>query len=279
MTKNKRAKRDARERQQVTGERYTVARRSTVIPGVSAVEERRFEPDHCANCLEALPERIEALFCSELCSQTAETVRYWRRISCDARINDPEVKLALRTRIAHLLAGGYRRQARKMSDAVREQVWARDSGGCVQCGKPGAEIDHIRGDSSDPANLQLLCLDCHHRKTAEQMAPASDEQKTRIDQLFAERVMPELPSLLCDDEVHWAAGWRALTIERRVRLLDLLLDMGYDRTEFHGTSWADMWDEVFDAEADVDDDGGYTEDDDSGYGPHSYFAHAMAKDD
>jgi hypothetical protein len=40
-----------------------------------------------------------------------------------------------------------------------------------------------------------------------------------------------------------------------------------------------MWDEVFDAEADVDDDGGYTEDDDSGYGPHSYFAHAMAKDD
>lgn len=34
-----------------------------------------------------------------------------------------------------------------------------------------------------------------------------------------------------------------------------------------------------DAVADALDPSGWTEDDDSGYGPHSYFAHGMSKDD
>jgi len=44
-----------------------------------------------------------------------------------------------------------------------------------------------------------------------------------------------------------------------------------------------MWDEVLEDEAsayaDAMDDGGWTPDDDTGYGPYSYFAHTMAKDD
>jgi hypothetical protein len=34
-----------------------------------------------------------------------------------------------------------------------------------------------------------------------------------------------------------------------------------------------------DAISEALDPGGWSEDDDSGYGPYSYFAHAMAKDD
>jgi hypothetical protein len=40
-----------------------------------------------------------------------------------------------------------------------------------------------------------------------------------------------------------------------------------------------MWDDMLDAEEDAADAGGWTPGDDSGYGPFSYFAHAMAKDD
>lgn len=238
-----------------------------------------FEPDHCANCMEPLHEKIEGLYCSELCIQTAETIRYWRRVSRDGRIDDPEVELAIRTRVAHLLAGGYRRQARQLSDGLREQVWRRDGGLCVQCGKPGEEIDHIDTDSADLSNLQLLCRKCHHAKTARQMVRASAVQTTWVNELIAERVVPELPALLCDDEVRWATEWRSLKSERRVRLLDHLRDLGYELSDFPRASWADMWDEVFDGEADAHDCGGYAEDDDSGYGPYSYFAHAMAKDD
>jgi len=72
MTNDKPAKQDARERKRVTGERYSVARRNTAA---LATAERLFEPDRCANCMEPLPEKIEGLFCSELCSQTANTIR------------------------------------------------------------------------------------------------------------------------------------------------------------------------------------------------------------
>ncbi len=257
MTNDKRAKQDARQRQQATGERYTVARRNSAA---LATAERMFEPNHCANCMEPLPEKIDGLFCSELCSQTADTIRYWRRVSRDGRIDDPDVKLAIRTRVAHLLAGGYRRQARQLSDGVREQVWRSDGGLCVLCGKPGAEIDHIDTDSADLSNLQLLCLECHHAKTARQMVPASEVQTTWINELIAERVVPNVPALLCDDEVRWATEWRSLKSARRARLLDHLRDLGYERSDFPGMSWTDMWEEVFDNEADAHDRGGNAED-------------------
>ncbi len=63
---------------------------------------------------------------------------------------------AIGLRVAHLLAGGYHRQARALTPELREFVFARDEGKCVACGKPGEEIDHIDGDSSDLANLRLV---------------------------------------------------------------------------------------------------------------------------
>lgn len=278
MTKDKRAKRDARDRQQATGERYTAARRNTTAQDVQqTLLERHFEPDHCANCLEQLYEGVEGLFCSELCSQTAETVRYFRRIARNARAHDPDVKLAMQTMMAHLLAGRYHKQARHLAREVINQVWDRDHGLCVECAKDGAEIDHIDGDSPDLTNLQLLCQDCHHAKTAGRMVPATEEQMKWIHRLRSQRVDPEVPALLCDDQDEWRTQGRTLKKERRTRLLhELSFEYGQERSDFPGMSWREMWDDVLDED---DNEGGWTEDDDSGFGPYSYFAHAMAKDD
>jgi hypothetical protein len=54
-------------------------------------------------------------------------------------------------------------------------------------------------------------------------------------------------------------------------------EAGLDPGDFRGASRAEILDAIED-ELDYD-DGGWTEDDDTGYGPYSYFAHAMAKDD
>lgn len=274
MTANRRAKRDARERKAATGESYAAARRHTSHPA-----PRHFEDDRCANCMAELPRQIEGLFCSELCQQTAKDIRYWRSISRDGRIDQPDVKQALQVRVAHLLAGGYPERARRLSTEVRQAVWERDQGRCRQCGAPGEEIDHISDSSPALGNLQLLCASCHQRKTEEWMVPASAESKRQIEKLWRERVAPDEPAYLCDDQEQWAVLHRQLRKQRKQRLLAELAEYGYEREDFPGYSWAEMWDEVFADLADAYVRGGYTPDDDSGYGPYSYFAHAMAKDD
>jgi len=150
--------------------------------------------------MKALPLQVERLFCSELCRQTAELIRYWRGISRDGRIDQPDVKHAFMTRMAMVLAGGYPEQARRLPPPVRQQVWDRDQGRCRECGEPGQEIDHIDGDSPELINLQLLCASCHHEKTQRRMVPAStDERRRMIELLRRERVASDEPTLLCDD--------------------------------------------------------------------------------
>lgn len=283
-SKNNRAKKDARTRQKATGERYTASRRKT------RAISRRFIDDHCASCLQPLPDGEPKLYCSELCSQTADTVRYWRATLRDGRYEaDSTVREAIDLRVAHLLAGGYHRQARALTPELRELVFARDEGKCVACGKPGEEIDHIDGDSSDLANLQLLCKDCHHAKTGQQMVLAPPDKQQWVWELYATRVAPAEPSLLADDEVRWRREWAGLKKARRQRLLEKMEEAGLDLADFKGASRAEMVEALNDELADAD-EGAYPEehgdyfdrvgdDYDGGYGPGSYFAHAMAKDD
>jgi 5-methylcytosine-specific restriction endonuclease McrA len=176
-----------------------------------------------------LAPQIEGLFCSEPCRQTAKVIRYWRRISRDGRIDRPDVKDALHMKVAHLLAGGYPEQIRRLSPATRKAVWDRDHGRCRLCGAPGNEIDHISDSSSALGNLQLLCTTCHQRKTRERMVPASAESKRRIEQWWRVRVAPEEPIYLCDDQQQWAVRQRQLRKERKewlliARLADLAPD-------------------------------------------------------
>lgn len=54
---------------------------------------------------------------------------------------------------------------------IRERIILRDGAACVKCGKGVGplEVDHVVplhvGGSNDPANLELLCRDCHRVKT------------------------------------------------------------------------------------------------------------------
>jgi hypothetical protein len=131
--------------------------------------------------------------------------------------NDPEVEYAVKIQIAHLLAGGYDRQARTIPPKTRALVKQRDKV-CVQCGAHGEEIDHIDDDSSDPGNLQLLCIECHHAKTDNNLVPASLDQTALIAGIYLERVLPDQPGQLCDAD-DWAAVETRLRSERRVLLV------------------------------------------------------------
>ncbi len=241
---------------------------------VEVASARYFVDDHCANCLEPLPEDVEALFCSSWCAEIAESVRYQRRVFRDGRIDDPLVQDAVQIRNAFLLAGGYRALGREMSVKTRVAVKTRDGGKCQVCGKAGTEIDHIAGSSGELDNLQLLCSDCHHNKTAENLVPGSPEQRAQLMALFVTRVLPDAPTLLGDDEVEWQAKWRGLKKARKDRFIAELKAHGVEmfgmKTRAEMIEARDCVPDQFVA---------VTEDDDSGHGPDSYFARAMEKDD
>lgn len=66
---------------------------------------------------------------------------------------------------------GYGGEWRKL----REEVLDRDQGLCQECRRqgritPGTDVDHIvpksQGGSDAMTNLQVLCRDCHKRKTS-----------------------------------------------------------------------------------------------------------------
>jgi 5-methylcytosine-specific restriction endonuclease McrA len=244
---------------------------------VTVPEDRYFQDDHCANCLEPLPDDEETLFCSAWCAEIASTVRYQRRVFRDGRIEQPDVREAVMIRNAFLLAGGYHSLGRTLTQSTRTEVKVRDGGRCKICGKPGVEIDHIAGSSSDLDNLQLLCTDCHHAKTAQNLRPASPEQSDLLKALFLSRVVPDEPTLLADDDVQWQGAWRGLKTARKKRFVDRLVDLGVDigglRTR------AEMVLELEDFMDSMADDSGQPEDYDGGFGPDSYFARAMQKKD
>jgi predicted nucleic acid-binding Zn ribbon protein len=195
---------------------------------ITVPEERHFIDDHCANCLDPLPEDIEALFCSTWCSEISASVRYQRRVFRDGRIDDPDVRLALSIRNAFLLIGGYGSLGRTLPVSTRAEVKTRDGGRCTRCGKPGAEIDHIDGSSPNLDNLQLLCSECHKRKTSENLVPATAESRALLHSLFISRVLPDVPTLLADDEFAWDKTWRGLKAARKKRFTDRLIEMGIE---------------------------------------------------
>src|SRR6185369_1303224 len=114
-------------------------------------------PFICLNCDQPIKStRQVKLFCSELCGEEAKFVRYFRRCSNDGRIDQVDVQEALEIRFAHIMAGGYPAQERRVSASLRAKVITRDKGLCRQCGAPGTTLDHIDGNANEMANLQLL---------------------------------------------------------------------------------------------------------------------------
>jgi hypothetical protein len=235
---------------------------------------RYFLIDHCANCLTSLSWEVEGLFCSTWCREIATFVRYKRSVTRDGRITLPDVRYAVMIQVAHLLNGGYGSLGRTLSPATRRAVKERDRGLCRVCGKQGTEVDHIDGSSPDLDNLQLLCPDCHQAKTSEHLAPAPQADRTLILAFELSRVLPDEPRLLADDEHEWNLAWRKLKSERRQRLVVLAEAVGVDITTVKKT--AELVEAILDS---GDDLGRVAEDDDSGYGPASYFARSLDRED
>ena len=62
------------------------------------------------------------------------------------------------------------KKSRKISQKVKDLVWNRDNGKCVECGKnENLEFDHIipysKGGSNTYRNIQLLCESCNRIKS------------------------------------------------------------------------------------------------------------------
>ncbi len=180
---------------------------------------------HCMQCDDELIRlRKPRLYCSIACEQEAELVRYMRRCKADGRIEQEDVQIAIQTRFAHIAAGGYDKKARKLSAQQRSAVVSQSEGLCVRCGKPGVEVDHIAGPSDAPANLQLLCKECHERKTFGNIVPVlpgSDlyEQVKALRDRIAEEVESPVPLRPCHNETTWATQWRAYLKERSLFVL------------------------------------------------------------
>src|SRR5262245_22763478 len=99
------------------------------------------EPDDLLDCLNCdryfdPPDgrRAPRLFCRDMCRDEAKYVRYARKVRSDGRIDQPDVRVALVIKRAHLLAGGYAEKGRHLSPQERKAVFARDSGRCRECG-------------------------------------------------------------------------------------------------------------------------------------------------
>ena len=63
------------------------------------------------------------------------------------------------------------RRSRRISQDVRDKVWRRDEGKCVECGSnENLEFDHIipfsKGGANTYRNIQLLCEPCNRKKLA-----------------------------------------------------------------------------------------------------------------
>ena len=64
-----------------------------------------------------------------------------------------------------------KKRSRTITQAVKDRVWNRDGGKCVQCGSnENLEFDHIipfsKGGANTYRNIQLLCEPCNRSKSA-----------------------------------------------------------------------------------------------------------------
>jgi len=187
----------------------------------------------CVNCDTAFIVSGQAtLYCSPRCQQDAKLVRYVRACIKLGNISDPLVREAIQTRFAFAYSekGYYDEKARRVSLIKRKKVIERDGGLCHKCGAVGSEIDHINGDSDDIDNLQLLCCDCHNKKTKANMTAITPKHE-RYEEILARenelrsRIDATTPLRLCDDESNWNKIYHQIMAGQRQLLKQIKEDV------------------------------------------------------
>lgn len=179
---------------------------------------------NCVNCGKGIdPEGSSSIYCSEYCQQIAGTIRYVRRARANHREPEIEFQIGLDDRLNLLPSGGYPTRNRLLSKELRETIFKRDNHICCICKKKEAQqIDHIKGSSNDPTNLQAVCSDCNREKAFLNQRPATPEEKEAIEKLYinlASRIAYLLPSLACDDHERWQKAEPKIRASRRKIML------------------------------------------------------------
>jgi 5-methylcytosine-specific restriction endonuclease McrA len=182
----------------------------------------------CANC-DSLAVTVQTpLFCSQRCRQAAELVRYVRACRRDGRDQLPDVKEAIRTKMAMVLGGGYPERERQVPPEIRAEVFNRAGGLCENCGRsldfdrstrdPDAipTIHHVVGNSNDVANLKSFCRRCNLGDAQSRfvpVVPGSPQEKMAAE--LVTRWSSIEPLRLCDDERRWKSTWSELSRSAR----------------------------------------------------------------
>jgi hypothetical protein len=177
----------------------------------------------CVNCDQLFQARYRFLYCSEVCQQTASTVRWVRRKLKDETFGRIDIHDAMQIQMGHILSGGYPERARKLRPAVRAEVMARADGHCERCRlrfEPGPDggdlrptIQHMRGSSNEMADLRAFCFGCNTKDALSRLRPATLSTRKRA-QAIERSWLSELPTRACDDQYAWQTTWRAIA-ERR----------------------------------------------------------------
>jgi hypothetical protein len=202
-------------------------------------------PGLCLNCDAAVkPTRPGPTYCSELCADTAELIRYVRGCRADGRVSQPDVQEAIRIKMALLLGGGYPEKARSLSNDTRATVYERADWLCENCGvallrfterrrKDGtvertffrlsdrlpadadleavATIQHCNGSSNNLADLKAFCKRCNNADAESKMVPVvADSPEATMGRAIIARWEASTPIRLCDDEVNWKTQWRSI---------------------------------------------------------------------
>ncbi|SDH34299.1 HNH endonuclease [Nitrosomonas sp. Nm132] len=161
----------------------------------------------CVNCSKEINIEGSVIYCSEYCQQIAGTIRYVRRGRINQRESEIEFQVGLGDRLNHLPNGGYPARDRLLSKELRETIFKRDNYTCRICGKKAAQqIDHIKGSSNDPTNLQAACSDCNREKAFLNRRLITPEEREAIEKLYfnmAMRIATPFPLLACDDHERW----------------------------------------------------------------------------
>lgn len=179
----------------------------------------------CLNCDQSMTlTNVVKLYCSDLCSEEAHFVRYFRACKGDGRINQPDVEEALRIRLGHIRSGGDRESERRIPLPVKRAVRERDKSLCQECDEIATDIDHIEGSSNELDNLRMLCKRCHNKKTLSKFVPLPPEGERDSAEIRARDVILRLrvdslvPMRICDDEELWDATSKQIMSERRQAL-------------------------------------------------------------
>lgn len=102
-------------------------------------------------------------------TDTRKGIRYFR--AADGEICAALVHCLLRAshRTATVVESDTRQSRRRISQEVRNAVWIRDGGQCIECGAQDyLEFDHVipvaKGGGNTVNNIQLLCRRCNGKK-------------------------------------------------------------------------------------------------------------------